>query len=195
MPKLRPWIGADLYPIHQSWMDVWATDLTVTKLRKEIWNAERFSGRILASFLADHEATPKAPEKPSDIVAVILAASRGAFIRKIGLNWMAPVLANYLLHKKTRFICGELTLAEIRMVAEHRKHTTQDMIDPIGAGRDPANEGEICLFAWTSTLPMDIAKRVRLLLPRMRDDFQRPDAVQNSARADLVWALAGGQTT
>lgn len=192
MPELRPWSGAVAYPLHQSWMAQCLSDLDNAALRKEIWKSKRFSNRIVDSLLGDSAGMPSSPLTAGQIEAVIQASSQSDMLRRLGLSWMAPVLAGYLLNTRTRNTCGPLSKNEMQYVLDARAHAPVDLIDPIIAGADPADQGLICLATWLATLQVDVADRVRLLLPIMPPVPLAINAQQSTARADLVWSVFGG---
>ena len=191
MPELQPWAGAQAYPLHVSWMSHWLSDLKAANLRKEIWKSHRFSDRIIEDLLGAQSELLGGPAQAAKIEMVIQAASRPDILRRIGLCWMAPVLAGYLLNARTREICGALSKDEMQYVLDSRNHTSIDLIEPIVAGCHPARQGNICLAAWLSALDVEIADRVKLLLPALDPVHFDQDDAQFSARVALIWSIFG----
>lgn len=194
MAELRPWVGAQTYPLHISWMSLWLPDLKNTNLRMEIWKSGRFSERIVNSLSGYHLDLPNSPSEAVKIEAVIRAGSQPSMLRRLGLCWMSPILAAYLVNLRTREYCGTLSKNEIQYILDMRNHTSIDLIGPIKEGSDPTDQGHICLNAWLSALQTDVAKRVQLLLPALDPVPIDLHSTQTAARVALVWSVFNGDS-
>lgn len=159
----------------------------------------RFADRIIARMIAETwgpdalmSADPgPVPAAISLLVPHVVAGPHDTFARHVGLRWLAPVLAPFIMDPARRQTILPLTRQDMTCIVAHCDHAAP--VD--GAAPDPQDitqdalvaEGQVCLSAWFWTLPPPWAARLALTLPWSLHTLRDPQ--RDTDRADRVVAV------
>ncbi|MEO0932020.1 MAG: hypothetical protein AAFY14_15465 [Pseudomonadota bacterium] len=157
--------------IHRDWINTCVPDVTDPDMRDAMLSNPRIADRLVATLLNKVSGTaPSIPEHSelSPCEATLFSSVDDGFLRRVGLIWLAPLVAPTLLCACPTELTEQFTRDDLRLVLDFQDHQQMVAPDRPLEAQDFENEGEACVSAWLQTRNTDLADRMRLTVTRRR---------------------------
>jgi len=166
--QIKVYQASQQFPIHSDWQSKWCDGFIDWKLKDEIWNNPRFSGRIGCDLLEQFFECGSSLEKEFPQVFLLdelLERPQHSFLSQIGMAWYAPALAPLVPIKAERQKLGISSREQMREILAFQHHTPVESLGEIPDANAFFETGLDCVFAWLEDLPKTVSSRVKLLFP------------------------------
>lgn len=170
MAAVVPYKSGPKLPIHADWLVFWKDCLPDDVLAREILSKERFAERIAHVILQRSSGKTDFVELPAtrqgQVLKQLLSMPREALLDKLGLLWLAPVVAPELPNAEVRERLGIRSRDDIKLALRYRDQNPAHVVGPLTEQTSLASQGTLCLLAWFTLFESPLRNRLKLLFPK-----------------------------
>ncbi|MEM9786727.1 MAG: hypothetical protein AAFY14_07395 [Pseudomonadota bacterium] len=178
MVVIVPYRSGPSLQMHVDWLDYWRDCFPEVTLANEILHKEGFAARVAQVILKLSSRKTAIADLPATrqghVLKQLLEMPQEPLLRRIGLLWLAPVIAPELPNSEMRQRLGIRDRDDIRLALRYRDENPAHVVGSLTDHASLSVQGTLCLLAWFSLFESPLRNRLKLLFPKRSCTLDAP---------------------